>query len=98
MIVSLMEAGPSPRRMIPVLIALAVVCLLALVLAEPGTTSASTHRALTAGASFALAGITVTAPARPHAWPGQRALRMALVVVGAAALLCIMTWVATVWS
>src|SRR3954462_7337337 len=95
MIVSLMEAGPSPRRMIPVLIALAVVCLLALVLAEPGTTSASVARALTAGASFALAGITVTAAARPHAWPGQRALGMALVVVGAAALLFGLIGVAT---
>jgi len=81
--------------MIPVLIALAVVCLLALVLAEPGTTSASVARALTAGASFALAGITVTAAARPHAWPGQRALGMALVVVGAAALLFGLIGVAT---
>jgi len=73
--------------MIPVLIALAVVCLVALLLAEPGTTSSSVARALTAGASFVLAGITVVAAARSRAWPGQRALGTALVVVGAMAML-----------
>jgi len=80
-----MEAVPSPRRMIPVLVALAVVCLLALLLAEPGTTSASVVRALTAGASFVLAGLTVVAASRSRGWPGQRSLGTALVVVGAAA-------------
>src|SRR6188472_3123959 len=76
-----MEAVPSPRRMIPVLGALAVVCLVALMLAEPGTTS-SVARALTAGASFILAGVTVAAAARSDGWPGQRALGTGLCVVG----------------
>jgi PAS domain S-box-containing protein len=71
--------------MIPVLAALAVICLLALLLAEPGTTSSSVARALTAGASFVLAGITVAAAARDRDWPGQRSLGIALIVVGAAA-------------
>ncbi|HEX3299931.1 MAG TPA: PAS domain-containing sensor histidine kinase [Actinomycetota bacterium] len=73
--------------MIPVLGALAVVCLVALLLATPGTTSASVARALTAAASFILAGLTVAAAARPDGWPGQRALGMALGLVGAMALL-----------
>ena len=82
-----MEAVPSPRRMIPVLVALAVVCLLALLLAEPGTTASSVARALTAGASFVLAGVTVMAAAPSRRWPGQRALGTALLVVGVAAML-----------
>jgi PAS domain S-box-containing protein len=82
-----MEAVPSPRRMIPVLGALAVVCLVALLLAEPRSTSASVARALTAGASFILAGVTVVAAARSDGWPGQRALGTALTVVGGMAML-----------
>src|SRR5689334_13783778 len=95
MMVAVMEAGPSPRRMIPVLGALAVVCLSALLLATPGTTSASVTRALAAGASFILAGITVAAAARSDGWPGQRALGMALGVVGVMALLFGLIGVAT---
>src|SRR4051794_40998871 len=91
----LMEAVPSPRRMIPVLIALAVVCLLALVLAEPGTTSSSVARALTAGASFVLAGITISGAAGVRGWPGQRSLGAALVVVGGVAMLFGLAGVAT---
>src|SRR3954452_3253927 len=83
----LMEAVPSPRRMLPVLIALAIVCLLALVLAEPGTTSSPVARALTAGASFVLAGITISGAAGVRGWPGQRSLGAALVVVGGVAML-----------
>src|SRR5262245_35884712 len=90
-----MEAVPSPRRMIPVLAALAVVCVLALLLAEPGTTSSSVVRALTAGASFVLAGVTIAGAARSEGWPGQRALGTALVVVGAAATLFGLVGVAT---
>src|SRR5512133_3288846 len=89
-----MEAVPSPRRMIPVLGALAVVCLVALLLAEPGTTSSSVARALTAGASFILAGVTAAA-ARPDGWPGQRALGTALCVVGGMALVFGLVGVAT---
>jgi len=81
-----MEAVPSPRRMIPVLVALAIVCLIALLLADPGTTASSVTRALTAGASFVLAGVTVMGAARSDGWPGQRSLGIALLVVGAAAM------------
>jgi len=91
----LMEAVPSPRRMLPVLIALAIVCLLALVLAEPGTTSSSVARALTAGASFVLAGITISGAAGVRGWPGQRSLGAALVVVGGVAMLFGLAGVAT---
>jgi PAS domain S-box-containing protein len=80
--------------MIPVLGALAVVCLVALLLAEPGTTSSSVARALTAGASFILAGVTAAA-ARPDGWPGQRALGTALCVVGGMALVFGLVGVAT---
>jgi len=90
-----MEAVPSPRRMIPVLVALAIVCLIALLLADPGTTASSVTRALTAGASFVLAGVTVMGAARSDGWPGQRSLGIALLVVGAAAMAFGLVGVAT---
>jgi len=90
-----MEAVPSPRRMIPVLVALAIVCLIALLLADPGTTASSVTRALTAGASFVLAGVTVMGAARSDGWPGQRSLGIALLVVGAAAMVFGLVGVAT---
>src|SRR4051794_15726746 len=79
----LMEAVPSPRRMIPVLVALAVVCVLPLLLGEPGPTPSPAARALTAGASFVLAGVTIAAAGGTRDWPGQRSLGAALIVVGA---------------
>src|SRR4051794_41654269 len=82
MIGDLMEAVPSPRRMIPVLVALAVVCVLALLLAEPGTTSSSVARALTAGASFVLAGGTIAGAGGARDWAGERPPRAAPVLVG----------------
>jgi len=82
-----MDAVPSPRRLIPVLGALAVVCLIALVLAEPGTTASSVTRALTAGASFVLAGVTIGVADGRSSWPGQRSLGLALITVGCAAML-----------
>src|SRR5438477_590458 len=90
-----MEAVPSPRRMIPKLVALAIVCLLALLLAETGTTASSVVRALTAGASFVLAGLTIAGASRTDGWPGQRALGTALLVVGVAAMLFGLVGVAT---
>jgi len=90
-----MEAVPSLRRMIPVLVALAIVCLIALLLADPGTTASSVTRALTAGASFVLAGVTVMGAARSDGWPGQRSLGIALLVVGAAAMVFGLVGVAT---
>jgi len=86
MMEGLMDAVPSPRRLIPVLGALAVVCLIALVLAEPGTTASSVTRALTAGASFVLAGVTIVGADRESSWPGQRSLGLALITVGGAAM------------
>ena len=90
-----MEAVPSPRRLIPVLVALAIVCLIALLLANPGTTASSVTRALTAGASFVLAGVTVMGAARSDGWPGQRSLGIALLVVGASAMVFGIVGVAT---
>jgi PAS domain S-box-containing protein len=90
-----MEAVPSPRRILPVLVALAIVCLIALLLADPGTTASSVTRALTAGASFVLAGVTVMGAARSDGWPGQRSLGIALLVVGAAAMVFGLVGVAT---
>ena len=90
-----MDAVPSPRRLIPVLGALAVVCLIALVLAEPGTTASSVTRALTAGASFVLAGVTIVGADRESSWPGQRSLGLALITVGGAAMLFGLIGVAT---
>jgi len=81
--------------MIPVLVALAIVCLIALLLADPGTTASSVTRALTAGASFVLAGVTVMGAARSDGWPGQRSLGIALLVVGAAAMVFGLVGVAT---
>jgi PAS domain S-box-containing protein len=81
--------------MIPVLVALAVVCVLALLLAEPGTTSSSVARALTAGASFVLAGVTIAAAGGTRDWPGQRSLGAALIVVGASAAVFGLIGVAT---
>jgi hypothetical protein len=95
MMEGLMDAVPSPRRMIPVLGALAVVCLIALSLAEPGTTASSVTRALTAGASFVLAGVTIVGAVRASSWPGQRSLGVALIVVGGAAMLFGVIGVAT---
>src|SRR3954452_22037779 len=83
MIGDLMEAVPSPRRMIPVLVALAVVCVLALLLAEPGTTSSSVARALTAGASFVLAGVTIAAAGGTRDRPGRGSPGAAGMGVGA---------------
>jgi PAS domain S-box-containing protein len=90
-----MEAVPSPRRILPVLVALAIVCLIALLLADPGTTASSVTRALTAGASFVLAGVTVMGAARSDGWPGQRSLGIALLIVGAAAMVFGLVGVAT---
>jgi len=50
---------------------------------------------LTAGASFVLAGVTVMGAARSDGWPGQRSLGIALLVVGAAAMVFGLVGVAT---
>ena len=83
-----MDAVPSPRhtRTVVVLAAVAVACLLALLVADPGTSAFAVVRGFATGIALLTAGGIITAAAPGSSWPGARALGVALMVAGAAAV------------
>jgi len=83
-----MDAVPSPRhtRTVVVLAAVAVACLLALLIADPGTSAFAVVRGFATGIALLTAGGIIAAAAPGSTWPGARALGIALMVAGAAAV------------
>jgi PAS domain S-box-containing protein len=83
-----MDAVPSPRqsRTAAILAAVALACLLALLTADPGTTAFAVVRGFATGIALAVAGGVIVLTSSNSSWPGARALGIALLVAGAAAI------------
>ena len=81
-----MDAVPSPRHTgtVVTLAAVACICLLALLTANPGTTTFAIVRSFATGAALVASGVTIVLRSRGSTWPGARALGIALVAAGTA--------------
>jgi PAS domain S-box-containing protein len=81
-----MDAVPSPRHTgtVVALAAVAVVCLLALLTATPGTHAFAVVRGSATGAALLASGAVIVLNSPRSTWPGARALGVALIASGVA--------------